>query len=60
MSITTSTSFGLTDTNALSTCRRSPSTGVPLRIIIDGVLCEPVSLDGVWLTIDGVPAYMEV
>lgn len=34
--------------------------GVPLRISINGVLCERVSLDGEWLTIDGQPVYMEI
>ena len=43
-----------------STGLYTPSTGVPFRIIISGVLCERVSLDGVWLTIDGMPVYMEV
>ena len=39
------------------------STGVPFqqdRCVINGVLCERVSLDGVWATIDGQPVYMEV
>lgn len=40
------------------------STGAPRthsqRIVINGVLCEPVSIDGVWATIDGQPVYMEV
>ena len=37
-----------------------PTTGVPFRITVDGVLCERVSIDGVWATIDGQPVYMEV
>lgn len=36
------------------------STGVPFRITVDGVLCERVSIDGQWATIDGQPVYMEV
>ena len=36
------------------------STGIPFRRIINGVLCERVSIDGVWATIDGQPVYMEV
>ena len=43
----------LTDTNALT-------TGVSFRKVINGVLCERVSIDGVWATIDGQPVYMEV
>lgn len=35
-------------------------TGVPFRIIIGGVLCERVSIDGQWAAIDGHPVYMEV
>lgn len=35
-------------------------TGVDYRKIIDGVLCERVSIDGQWATIDGQPVYMEV
>ena len=35
-------------------------TGVPFRRVINGVLCERVSVDGVWATIDGQPVYMEV
>ena len=27
---------------------------------VDGVLCERVSIDGQWATIDGKPVYMEV
>lgn len=56
MSITTSTSFGLTHRVSAYPL----GTGVPLRIIIDGVLCERVSIDGEWATIDGQPVYMEV
>ena len=42
------------------------STGIPFRspsssqIVINSVLCERVSIDGVWTTIDGQPVYMEV
>ena len=36
------------------------STGMPFRITVDGVLCERVSIDGQWATIDGQPVYMEV
>ena len=32
-------------------------TGAPIRRVINGV---PVSIDGVWATIDGQPVYMEV
>ena len=41
----------------------TPSTGVSfrrVRRVINGVLCERVSIDGVWATIDGQPVYMEV
>lgn len=37
----------------------APVTGVPLHITIDGVVYERVSLDGVYLEIDGAPVYME-
>lgn len=37
-----------------------PGLGVPLRIVIDGVLYERVALDGSWLMIDGQPVYMEI
>lgn len=44
-----------------STLKTYPlSTGVPFRIIIGGVLCERVSIDGQWAAIDGHPVYMEV
>ena len=66
MSITTSTSFGLTHRVSAYTL----TTGVAYRKIIDdvlgervsidGVLCERVSIDGQWATIDGQPVYMEV
>lgn len=36
------------------------STGAPFQRVINGVLCERVSIDGVWATIDGQPVYMEV
>ena len=36
------------------------TTGVPFRIIVASVVCERVSIDGVWATIDGQPVYMEV
>ena len=36
------------------------STGAPFRRVINGVLCERVSVDGVWATVDGQPVYMEV
>lgn len=35
-------------------------TGVPFRVTVDGVLCERVSIDGQWATIDGQPVYMEI
>lgn len=34
--------------------------GVPIRIRINGILCERVSIDGVWATFDGKPVYVEV
>jgi hypothetical protein len=37
-----------------------PGLGVPLRIVIDGVVYERVSLAGRWLAIDGQPVYMEI
>lgn len=37
-----------------------PGFGARLRLVINGVLCERVSLDGKWLTIDGHPVYMEI
>ena len=44
-----------------STLRTYPlGTGAPFRRVINGVLCERVSVDGVWATIDGQPVYMEV
>ena len=36
------------------------SSGIPFSIVINSVLCERVSIDGVWATIDGQPVYMEV
>lgn len=45
-------------TGTLST--GTPSMGTPLRIVINSVLCERVSIDGVWATIDWLPVYMEV
>ena len=35
-------------------------TAVPFRVTVDGVLCERVSIDGQWATIDGQPVYMEI
>ena len=35
-------------------------TGIPFRIAVNSVLCERVSIDGVWATIDGQLVYMEV
>ena len=72
MSITTSTSFGLThrvSAYPLSTEGTytpptedpyTPPTEDPFRRVINGVLCERVSIDGVWATIDGQPVYMEI
>ena len=37
-----------------------PAFGDAGRITVDGVLCERVSIDGQWATIDGQPVYMEV
>lgn len=42
------------------TSNGAPVTGVPFRRVIDGVLCERVSIDGVLAAIDGQPVYMEV
>ena len=56
MSITTSTSFGLTHRVSAYPL----GTGVSFRKVINVVLGEPVSIDGVGATIDGQPVYMEV
>lgn len=63
MSITTSTSFGLTHRVSAYPL----GTGVPRRIIIDGdppgpvtPTGEPATLDGEPLLMDGEPVYMEV
>lgn len=38
----------------------APATGVPLRITIGGVVYERVTLDGDFVTLDGLPVYMEI